>query len=86
MFPIPWNKAYRKKDGSLDIIDNVIGGGGGGSELPSYSAADAGKVLGVNAQGQLEWVTVSAGGNRFAVVSTANTSLNATSSAKEVTT
>lgn len=24
MFPIPWNKAYRKKDGSLTIIDDMF--------------------------------------------------------------
>lgn len=33
MFPIPWNKAYRKKDGTIVNIDDAMGGGGGGSEF-----------------------------------------------------
>lgn len=63
MRPIPWNKAFRKKDGSLVNMED-IGGGGGGSELPEYSEADAGKVLGVDDEGNLAWVTVS--GSSFA--------------------
>lgn len=58
MFPLPWNKAYRKKDGSLTTIDDAIqngGGGGGGSELPDYDSSDAGKVLSVDDSGELEW-------------------------------
>ena len=61
MFPIPWNKAFRKKDGSLVNMED-ISGGGGSSELPEYSEADAGKVLGVDENGDLAWVTVSGGG------------------------
>lgn len=68
MFPIPWNKAYRKKDGSLVNIDDAMSGGGGGSELPEYSEADAGKVLGVNDSGELAWVEVSGGSSNFAKV------------------
>lgn len=63
MFPIPWNKAYRKKDGTVVNIEDVTGGGGGSSELPEYTAADAGKVLGVTEEGTLAWVEVSGGGN-----------------------
>lgn len=59
MFPIPWNKAVRKKDGNLVTLEEFAGGGGGGSELPEYSEADAGKVLGVDENGDLAWVTVS---------------------------
>lgn len=58
MFPLPWNKAYRKKDGSLTTIDDAIqngGGGGGSSELPDYDSSDAGKVLSVDESGELEW-------------------------------
>lgn len=56
MFPLPWNKAYRKKDGSLTTIDDVIqNGGGGGNELPDYDSSDAGKVLSVDNSGELEW-------------------------------
>ena len=63
MFPIPWNKAYRKKDGTVVNIEDVTGGGGGGSELPEYTSAAAGKVLGVTEEGTLAWVEVSGGGN-----------------------
>lgn len=63
MRPIPWNKAFRKKDGSLVNMED-IGGGGGSSELPEYSEADAGKVLGVDEEGELAWVTVN--GTSFA--------------------
>lgn len=62
MRPIPWNKAFRKKDGSLVNMEDI--GGGGGSALPEYSEADSGKVLGVDENGDLAWVTVS-GGNTF---------------------
>lgn len=68
MFPIPWNKAYRKKDGTIVNIDDAMGGGGGGSELPDYGIEDAGKVLGVDENGELAWVTVS-GGSNFGSVS-----------------
>ena len=56
MRPIPWNKAFRKKDGSLVNMEDI--GGGGGSNLPEHSAADAGKVLEVNNEGNLVWDTV----------------------------
>lgn len=39
MFPIRWNKAFRKKDGSISTIGAEIdaaGGGGGGSFTPDY--------------------------------------------------
>lgn len=85
MFPISWNKAFRKKDGTLVNMED-IGGGGGGSELPPHTIADAGKVLGVDENGNLAWVNVSGGGNRFAKISTRNTSLVASNDAKEVTT
>lgn len=46
MFPIPWNKAYRKKDGSLVNIDDAMsgGGGGGGYTLPTASSSTKGGV------------------------------------------
>ena len=62
MFPIKWNDAFRKKDGTLVNMEDM-GGGGGGSELPPHSIADAGKVLGVDESGNLAWVTVSGGSN-----------------------
>ena len=61
MFPIPWNKAFRKKDGTLVNMED-ISGGGGGSDIPPHSSSDAGKVLGVDEDGNLAWVTVSGGG------------------------
>lgn len=71
MFPIPWNKAYRKKDGTLVNIDDAMGGGGG--SLPEYSAEDAGKVLGVTEEGTLAWAEVSGGSNFGKVVWTGET-------------
>ena len=67
MFPIPWNKEYRKKDGTLVNIDDAMsGGGGGGSDIPPHSSADAGKVLTVSDDGTLEWDEAgSGGGNAF---------------------
>lgn len=65
MFPIPWNKTYRKKDGSLVNIDDAISGGGSGSDIPEHSASDAGKVLTVADDGTLEWHTGGAGGGLY---------------------
>ena len=46
MFPIPWNKAFRKKDGSLTTLDEAISEGGGGEpyNLPTASANTKGGV------------------------------------------
>lgn len=47
MFPLPWNKAYRKKDGTLVTVDEAIsegGGGGGGYTLPTASAETKGGI------------------------------------------
>lgn len=94
MFPIPWNKLFRKKDGSITTLDDAISAGGGGepytlptasastkggikigsgltmngevlsadAQLPAHTSAESGKVLGVDAEGNLAWVTVSSGG------------------------
>ena len=64
MFPIPWNFPFRKKNGDVTTISDVIGGGGG-SELPAHTVADAGKVLMVDSANKLVWGTVSSGGNRY---------------------
>lgn len=64
MFPIPWNKAFRKKDGTLVNMEDATGGGSGGS-LPEHTSADAGKVLGVTNDGSLAWVEVSGGSTSF---------------------
>lgn len=42
MFPIPWNKAYRKKDGTLVNIDDAMGGGG--STIPIATAETLGGI------------------------------------------
>lgn len=55
MFPIPWNFPFRKKDGDITTIGEMVDGGGGGSELPPHTVDDAGKVLGVDNEGLLEW-------------------------------
>ena len=62
MFPTNWNDPYRKKDGTLVNMEELGEGGGGGSELPDYSQADAGKVLTVGEDGELEWNETGAGG------------------------
>lgn len=84
MRPIPWNKAYRAKNGNLMNVEEAMGGGGGGSSLPPYSAADAGKVLGVTEQGTLAWGTVSGGGG-FTVVNGGNQFTYPTPTIEEVT-
>ena len=47
-----------KNDGSVVPVGDVIGGGGGGSDIPEHTVADAGKVLGVDNAGELEWTTI----------------------------
>lgn len=56
MFPINFNDPYLKEDGSIVPISEVIGGGGGGSELPPHTVADAGKVLSIDENNNLVWV------------------------------
>lgn len=53
MFPINWNDVFRKKDGTLGTMEDL--GGGGSSDIPSHTSADAGKVLTVGEDGELEW-------------------------------
>lgn len=52
MFPIPWNFPLRKKNGNLVNIGDAIDEG---TELPEHGEADAGKVLSVDSNGDLEW-------------------------------
>lgn len=54
MFPLPWNKEYRKKDGSLSTLEEVMQESGG-SDIPDYTIEDAGKVLTVGDDGELVW-------------------------------
>lgn len=57
MFPIPWNRAFRKKDGTLVNMEDLAGGGS--SELPEHSASDAGKLLGIADDNSLAWISAS---------------------------
>lgn len=52
MFPIPWNFPLRKKNGNLVNIGDAIDEG---TELPAHGEGDAGKVLSVDENGDLEW-------------------------------
>lgn len=63
MFPIRWNEIFRKKDGTLGTMEDA--GGGGGSALPEYDSSDAGKVLGVDEDGLLEWEELPSGGAKI---------------------
>lgn len=92
MFPIPWNRAFRKKDGTLSTIGHEIENGGGSytlptasgetkggvkigsrltmngevlsadAQVPTHTSAEAGKVLTVDENGDLEWDTKGSGG------------------------
>lgn len=61
MFPINYNDPYTKNDGSVVPVGEIIGGGGG-SDLPVHTIDDAGKVLTVGEDGELEWNESGAGG------------------------
>ena len=82
MFPIPWNFPFRKKNGDVTTIGEMIGGGGGGSDIPEHTAADAGKVLAVDDNGGLTWATIS-GGSNFGKGSLKNITLNPAINASE---
>ena len=49
MFPIPWNKAFRKKDGTLVNMADAMGGGG--SFTPDYEN----EIIVVGIQGDYEY-------------------------------
>lgn len=54
MFPINANDPFIKTTGERTTMGAAMGGGGS-SELPEYSEADAGKVLSVDNEGDLAW-------------------------------
>ena len=54
--------AYSPRDSALTLDGTIIGG----NPLPSYSSSDAGKVLSVDSNGDLEWISIpSANGVSF---------------------
>lgn len=55
MFPLNSNDQYIDSNGKRSKLGDTIGSGGGGSELPEHTSADAGKVLKVADDGSLEW-------------------------------
>lgn len=85
MFPLRWNFPFRKKDGTMVNLEDAMGGGGS-SELPEYSAEDAGKVLTVTEEGELAWGIVSGGSSHYTVSTTNSVSELPTTDAEEVTT
>lgn len=87
-FPLSSNDPYIKDTGERSTLGKVIGSGGGGgtSELPEYSIADAGKVLTVNNSGSLVWATPAASGNRYAAANINAPVPGVTSNVTEVTT
>ena len=86
MFPINANDPYIKSTGERSTVAAALEGGGGGSELPEYSEADAGKVLTVDDNGDLEWGTVAAGISQFVTSARTDNVGTPTITAEEVTT
>ena len=68
MFPINYDDPYLKANGDIVPIGDIIGGGGGGSELPPHTVADAGKVLTVTDENALAWEELPPGTNNFSKV------------------
>lgn len=61
MFPLNSNQAYIKETGERSTLGEALGEGGS-SVLPEYDSGDAGKVLTVNDDGELEWNEPEEGG------------------------
>lgn len=60
MFPLKSSDAYIKENGKRSTIGKEMGSGG--SDLPAHTEADAGKVLTVGDNGDLEWAESGSGG------------------------
>lgn len=62
MFPINANDPYIKESGERSTLGAAIeSSGGGGSDIPDYDVGDAGKVLGVDSEGELQWEPLPSG-------------------------
>lgn len=61
MFPLNSNDPYIQENGTRSTLGAMIDSGGGGSDIPEYDEGDAGKVLGVDAEGLLEWKELGGG-------------------------
>lgn len=74
MFPLPWNKTYRKKDGSLTTIDEAIAGG---FDLPTASTETKGGIKigsGLSMDGEI--LNATGGGTKYQHFVTWNYSTN----------
>ena len=85
MFPLNSNTTYIEDSGKRARLGDVVGGGGG-SDIPEYDVADAGKVLMVDDSGELEWSTVSGAPRQYGNYISNVPEMNITTSVKEVTT
>lgn len=56
------------------------------AQLPAYTSSESGKVLGVDSEGHLAWVTVSSGGYTMPRASVETPSISVTTNGSEVTT
>lgn len=61
MFPLNYNQVYIKSTGERTTLGKAIDDGGGSSEIPEYSTANAGQVLTVDDSGDLKWAEVTSG-------------------------
>lgn len=67
MFPIPWNKLFRKKDGSITTLDDAISSGGGEPyTLPTASAEVKGGIkIGSGLAMEGEVLSTTGGGSKY---------------------